>query len=260
LVGAFDLVIDGSDNFPTRYLVNDAAVLAHRPYVYGSIFRFEGQVSVFATPSGPCYRCLYAEPPAPELIPSCAEAGVLGVLPGIIGSLQALEAIKLILGVGEPLVGRLLLFDGLGLRWRELTVRRDPDCVVCGDRPTVRTLEDYEAFCGVRPLGPAGAEITAAELAATVGSGSPLSLVDVREPWEWEIAKIPGSVLIPLSSLGDRLGELDPRRPVVTICHQGLRSLTARELLRAAGFSDVRSLAGGVEAWALGVDPKMARY
>ncbi len=257
----YDLVVDGSDNFPTRYLVNDAAVLTRRPYVYGSIFRFEGQVSVFAAPDGPCYRCLYAEPPAPELIPSCAEAGVLGVLPGIIGALQALEAIKWILGAGESLAGRLLLFDALRLRLRELRVRRDPACVVCGDRPTVTAPIDYEAFCGVRHAGPGeDGEVGPEQLAAALGSAPKPLLVDVREAWEWEVARIPGSVHFPLSSLGDRLGELDPAGDVVTVCHRGLRSVTARDLLRAAGFPRVRSLAGGIDAWAALIDRAMPRY
>lgn len=260
LVGRFDLVVDGSDNFPTRYLVNDACVLTKRPDVYGSIFRFDGQVSVFAAPDGPCYRCLYAEPPAPELIPSCAEGGVLGVLPGIIGSLQALEALKLILGTGDALVGRLLLFEGLRLRFRELRVRRDPACVVCGDAPSITSLVDYEAFCGVPRGGPAQAEIGVEELRAARGTAAPPLVVDVREPWEWEIARIPESVHIPLGALGARLAEVDPRREVVTVCHRGQRSLAARDLLVAAGFSQVRSLAGGVDAWAALVDREMARY
>ena len=260
VMAGFDIVVDGSDNFPTRYLVNDAAVMTGRPYVYGSIFRFEGQVSVFAAPGGPCYRCLYAEPPAPQLIPSCAEAGVLGVLPGVIGTLQALEAIKWILGVGEPLVGRLLLFDALKLRFRELTVKRDRSCVVCGDRPTVTGPVDYEAFCGVRHAPGQAAEITPRELQAELASPAVPQMIDVREPWEWGIARIEGSQLISLSSLGDRLHEVDGRRPVVTVCHSGIRSLTARELLLAAGFGDVRSLAGGIDAWSAQIDRKVARY
>jgi adenylyltransferase/sulfurtransferase len=260
LISGFDIVVDGSDNFPTRYLVNDAAVMTGRPYVYGSIFRFEGQVSVFAAPGGPCYRCLFAEPPVPELIPSCAEAGVLGAVPGVIGTLQALEAIKWILRAGESLVGRLLLFDALKLRFRELTVKRDRHCVVCGDHPTVTGPVDYEAFCGVRRARDLVAEITPRELLAGLASAEVPQLIDVREPWEWNIARIEGSYLIPLSSLGDRLPEIDSRRPVVTVCHTGVRSLTARELLLAAGFGDVRSLAGGVDAWSDQVDRKVARY
>jgi molybdopterin/thiamine biosynthesis adenylyltransferase/rhodanese-related sulfurtransferase len=260
LVRRFDLVLDGSDNFPTRYLINDAAVLTGRPCIYGSIFRFDGQVSVFGAPGGPCYRCLYAEPPAPDLVPSCAEAGVLGVLPGIIGTLQALEAIKWILGVGDPLVGRLLLLDGLRLRFRELGVRRDPDCPVCGDHPTITAPIDYEAFCG-RPIDlPPGVEVSVLALEAELASPDAPQVVDVREGWEWEIARIEGSVLIPLAELGDRVRELDQARPVVTVCHHGIRSLTARELLIAAGYSDVRSLAGGLDAWAVQIDPGMSRY
>ncbi len=260
IVRKFDLVVDGSDNFPTRYLVNDAAVLSGRPCVYGSIFRFDGQVSVFGAPGGPCYRCLYAEPPSPDLVPTCSEAGVLGVLPGIIGTLQALEAIKWILGAGEPLVGRLLLFEALRLRFRELTVRRDPSCAVCGDHPSVTELIDYQAFCGSHPVIPAETEITAQALAGALAAPNPPQLLDVREPWEWEVTRIAGSRLIPLSALGDRLRELDPERRIVTICHHGIRSLTARELLLAAGFADVRSLAGGIDAWADQVDRNLVRY
>jgi molybdopterin/thiamine biosynthesis adenylyltransferase/rhodanese-related sulfurtransferase len=259
LIGRFDLVVDGSDNFPTRYLVNDACVLTGHPDVYGSIFRFEGQVSVFGVAGGPCYRCLFADPPPPELIPSCAEGGVLGVLPGVIGSLQALEAIKLILGAGDPLIGRLLLFEGLGLRFRELAVRRDPACAVCGDRPSITRPIDYEAFCGVRQAPP-GAEITAEDLRTLRQTGSGPLIVDVREPWELEIARLPDARPIPLGALADRLRELDPGREIVTVCHRGARSLAARDLLRAAGFPRVRSLAGGMDAWAEVVDPGMARY
>jgi adenylyltransferase/sulfurtransferase len=228
--------------------------------VYGSIFRFDGQVSVFAAAGGPCYRCLYAEPPAPDLIPNCAEAGVLGVLPGVIGTLQALEAIKWILGVGEPLVGRLLLFEALRLRFRELAVKRDRSCPVCGDKPTITALIDYDAFCGTRAKADPTVEIAPAALLAGLASTNPPQLVDVREPWEWEVTRIAGSRLIPLSALGDRLGELDPTRPIVAVCHHGVRSLTARELLLAAGFGQVRSLAGGIDAWADQVDPNVVRY
>lgn len=256
----FDLVVDGSDNFPTRYLVNDAAVLAGRPVVYGSVLRFEGQVSVFGLPGGPCYRCLHPEPPSAALIPSCAEAGVLGVVPGIIGSLQALEALKLLLGVGTTLAGRLLHLDGLAMRWRELAVERDPGCVVCGDHPAQLALIDYAAFCGLAPAAPTSAEISAADLAERIRRDQSVALVDVREPWEWEIARIPGSVLIPLSSLEDRVGDLPPGELVITICHHGVRSLRARELLLARGLEPVLSLAGGVDGWAAAVDPNLARY
>lgn len=262
IVANYDLVLDGSDNFPTRYLVNDACVLEHRPLVYGSIFRFDGQVSVFATPGGPCYRCLFAEPPAPELVPSCVEAGVLGVLPGLVGTMQALEAIKLILGIGAPTAGRLVLVDALKLRLREVAIRRDPACPVCGDAPTITELQDYEAFCGTT-LAPATAdeaELTPAMLAPALGSADPPVLLDVREPWEFAIAHLPGSRLVPLGALPARLAELPTDREIVTICHHGIRSLTARDLLRRAGFSRVRSLAGGVDAWALAIDPGMRRY
>jgi len=256
----FDLVVDGSDNFPTRYLVNDAAVLSGRPVVYGSILRFEGQVSVFGLPGKPCYRCLHPEPPSAALIPSCAEAGVLGAVPGIIGSVQALEALKLLLGVGTTLAGRLLQLDGLAMRWGELVVERDPACVVCGDRREQRELIDYAAFCGLAPAGPTSAEISAAELAERLRGGQEVVLLDVREPWEWEIARIPGSVLTPLSSLEDSVGDLSPGELVVTICHYGIRSLRARELLLARGVGPVLSLAGGVDGWAAAVDPNLARY
>ena len=261
LIARYDIVLDGSDNFPTRYLVNDACALAGRPYVYGSIFRFEGQASVFDAARGPCYRCLHPEPPPPGLVPSCAEGGVLGVLPGIIGSIQALETIKLILGAGSSLVGRLILFDALRMGFRELELRKDPECPLCGERPTVRELIDYEAFCGVGSEPQlSGPEVTPVmlrdELAA---AGGPL-LIDVREPGEWEIVHLPGADLIPLGELPAVLSRLDPRRPIVTYCHHGMRSMKAREILRGAGFHDVRSLAGGIDAWAREVDPGMARY
>jgi molybdopterin/thiamine biosynthesis adenylyltransferase/rhodanese-related sulfurtransferase len=260
ILGRYDFALDGSDNFPTRYLVNDASVLLRKPYVYGSIFRFDGQVSVFAVPGGPCYRCLFAEPPPPDLVPNCAEAGVLGVLPGLIGSLQALEAIKLILGVGESLVGRLLLVEALKVRFRELSVRRDPACAVCGDAPTVTHLVDYEAYCGIGSgTEPSQAEVGASDLFGRLaGSDGPL-VVDVREPWEWEIAHIEGSRLVPLGELADRLRELDPRAEIVTVCHKGQRSLMAQQLLQGAGFQ-ARSLTGGIDAWAAEVEPGMARY
>jgi len=261
ILGAYDIVIDGSDNFPTRYLVNDAAVLLGKPLVYGSIFRFEGQVSVFDASRGPCYRCLYSEPPPPGLVPSCAEGGVLGVLPGIVGSLQALEAIKLILGVGEPLVGRLLLFDALRLRFRELQLRKDPDCPLCGPRPSITGLIDYEAFCGIgAPVVPTGSEISATELHAALDAGRPVAILDVREPHEFEIVHLPGSTLIPLRELPGRLAQLDSRAELVVLCHHGMRSLQAVELLRGAGFQHARSLAGGIDAWAIEVDPSLARY
>ncbi|HLB38574.1 MAG TPA: molybdopterin-synthase adenylyltransferase MoeB [Gemmatimonadales bacterium] len=256
----FDVILDGSDNFPTRYLVNDACVLLGKPNVYGAVFRFEGQASVFHATLGPCYRCLYPEPPPPGLVPSCAEGGVLGVLPGIVGSLQALEALKLVLGVGESLVGRLVLVDGLTLRFRELALRKDPACPVCGEHPTVRELIDYEAFCGLGgEQAMTEAEITPRELAARLPEADVL-LVDVREPFELGICGLEGALHIPLRELPGRLGDLDPRREIVTLCHRGNRSLTARDILKGAGFGRVRSLQGGVDAWAVEIDPAMARY
>jgi len=261
LADGWDVIIDGADNFPTRYLVNDACVLLDKPNVYGSIFRFEGQASVFYARQGPCYRCLYSEPPPPGLVPSCAEGGVLGVLPGIIGSIQAMETIKLILGAGQPLIGRLVLFDALKLQFRELKLEKDPDCPVCGSHPTVTELIDYQAFCGIG-AEPSydGAEITAQELRDEWGRNPDLVVIDVREPHEHEIAHIDGAVLIPLGELPDRLGELDGHREIVTHCHHGARSLKALEILKAAGFSKVRSLRGGIDAWAVNVDPSLPRY
>src|SRR6266487_4433074 len=261
ILSGYDIVVDGTDNFATRYLVNDACVLLGKPNVYGSIFRFEGQASVFFARQGPCYRCLYAEPPPPDLVPNCAEGGVLGVLPGIIGSIQAMETIKLILGIGEPLIGRLLLFDALKLQFRELKLAKDPDCPVCGAHPTVTSLIDYEAFCGVT-AAPAsnGAEIAAADLRAARQRNPGLVLLDVREPHEAEIARISGARLIPLSELPERLGELDGHAEIVTHCHHGVRSIKALEILKAAGFAKVRSLKGGIDAWSVTVDPSVPRY
>jgi adenylyltransferase/sulfurtransferase len=263
ILRGFDIVVDGSDNFPTRYLVNDACVLFGKPNVYGSIFRFDGQASVFDARVGPCYRCLFAEPPPPDLVPSCAEGGVLGVLPGIIGSIQALEAIKLIVGVGEPLVGRLLLCDARRMQFRELALTKDPDCPVCGTHPTVTALIDYEAFCGVgaggRETGD-GVEIAAAELKREWIANPDLVVLDVREPHEYEIARIEGARLMPLSELPGRLRELDGRAEIVTHCHHGLRSLRALEVLKGAGFAHVRSLRGGIDAWSVDVDPEVPRY
>ena len=258
----YDIVVDGTDNFPTRYLVNDACVLLGKPNVYGSIFRFEGQASVFYAEEGPCYRCLYSEPPPPGLVPSCAEGGVLGVLPGIIGSIQALETIKWIIGAGNSLLGRLLLFDALKLRFRELELRKDPDCPLCGSNPTIHELIDYEAFCGIgSEPAYAGPEISADELRREMDEkGDGLVLVDVREPHEWEIAHIDGARLIPLSQLPERLAEIDGHAEIVTHCHHGARSMKALEILKGAGFGKVRSLAGGIDAWAERVDPELARY
>jgi adenylyltransferase/sulfurtransferase len=261
-VRAFDLVIDGSDNFPTRYLVNDACVLERRPLVYGSVLRFEGQVSLFALADGPCYRCLFREPPPPELVPNCADAGVLGVLPGIIGSLQALIAMNRIVGAGAAVSGRLLLFDGLTLRCREVAVSRDPECVICGDHPTLTELIDYAAFCdGGRTATLAdAAEISPRELHSALASAAPPAVIDVREPWEYRIAHVAGTQLIPLGELASRLGELPRGRELVTVCHHGARSLQARDFLLRAGFGHVRSLAGGVDGWARELDPGMPRY
>jgi adenylyltransferase/sulfurtransferase len=259
----FDVVVDGSDNFPTRYLVNDACVLLGKPNVFGSIFQFDGQMSVFDARGGPCYRCLFAEPPPPDLVPSCAEGGVLGVLPGIIGSLQALEAIKLIVGLGTPLIGRLLLFDGRRMQFRELALAKDPDCPVCGEHPTVTQLIDYEEFCGTLPDGRGkreDAEISARELQRERARKPNLLLLDVREPLEAAIAHIEGARLIPLRDLPARLSELPGHGEIVTFCHHGQRSLHAREILRGAGFGNVRSLAGGIDAWSREIDPGVARY
>ena len=257
----FDVVLDGTDNFPTRYLVNDACVMLGKPNAYGSIFRFEGQASVFHASVGPCYRCLFREPPPPGLVPSCAEGGVLGVLPGIIGSIQALETLKLILGKGSTLIGRLILFDALKFTFRELKLHKDPDCTVCGEHPTVTELIDYEAFCGVgaEPTYD-GPEVNATELARELKENSGLVLIDVREPLEWEICHIDGTTLIPLEQLPERLNELDGHKEIVTHCHTGVRSMRALEILRAAGFSRVRSLAGGIDAWSTDVDPSVPRY
>jgi sulfur-carrier protein adenylyltransferase/sulfurtransferase len=269
LVSRYDIVVDGSDNFPTRYLVNDACVLTHRPYVYGSIFRFEGQASVFATDGGPCYRCLYPEPPPPGLVPSCAEGGVLGVIPGIIGSIQATEALKLILKAGESLVGRILILDALGMRFREIRLKRDPECQVCGDHPSIRALRDYEQFCGTTIAGQAaeaagtttGADFDVApeDLQRTLVEGRPPLLLDVREPMEYQLARLPGALLIPLGDLAERLGDIDGTREIVVYCHHGIRSVQATHLLRAAGFR-ARNLKGGITAWADRVDPTMVRY
>ncbi|HXH06481.1 MAG TPA: molybdopterin-synthase adenylyltransferase MoeB [Vicinamibacterales bacterium] len=265
LFEGYDVIVDGTDNFPTRYLVNDACVLLGKPNAYGSIFRFEGQASVFAVKGGPCYRCLYPEPPPPGLVPSCAEGGVLGVLPGVIGTIQATEAIKLVLGIGEPLVGRFLIYDALKMRFRELKLRRDPDCPVCGDRPTVRSLIDYEQFCGLRPAGgaqqgPAVPEITVEELKGRLDRGEAVFVLDVREPSEYRINRIAGSTLIPLGELPRRLEELDRHRDIVVHCKSGMRSAKAVALLRERGFERVWNLKGGILAWIERIDPSQPRY
>ena len=259
----YDIVVDGTDNFQTRYLVNDACVLLGKPNVYGSIFRFEGQVSIFWGARGPCYRCLFPEPPPPGLVPSCAEGGVLGVLPGIIGSLQANEVIKLIVGVGEPVIGRLLLLDALKMKFRELKLRKDPNCPICSDHPTQTALIDYDQFCGIEPHAEtveAAFEISAPQLKAWMDEGRPLTVLDVRNPQEWEICRVEGSTLIPLPDLQDRLGELDPASTIVTLCHSGMRSARAVNFLRQMGYSRAINLAGGIHAWSLQVDPSVPMY
>jgi molybdopterin/thiamine biosynthesis adenylyltransferase/rhodanese-related sulfurtransferase len=263
IVRQFDIVVDGTDNFPTRYLVNDACVLTGKPNVYGSIFRFEGQVSVFATQSGPCYRCLYPEPPPPGLVPSCAEGGVLGILPGLVGVMQATEAIKLILGKGEPLIGRLLLVDALGMRFRELKLRRNPDCPVCGAHPTVRELIDYNEFCGIRgeekPVEAAVPAITVEELKQKLDARQDIFILDVREPHEYQICNL-GGYLIPLGELPKRVHELDSSREIVAHCKMGGRSAKAVDFLRQAGFRKVKNLTGGINAWAEKIDPTVPKY
>lgn len=282
--GGWDVVLDGSDNFPTRYLVNDACVLLGLPLAYGAIFRWEGQASVFAAPGGPCYRCLFRDPPPPDLVPSCAEAGVLGALPGLVGSIQAVETLKLLLGTGRSLVGRLLLIDAATMEFRELEVRRDPDCAVCGERPSILGPIDYEAFCrggtavparggasksatapatGGGPAGPLPPfEIDVEELRDRLERGERPQLVDVREAHEWEIGNLgpAGARLIPLGELGDRVEELDRGADLVVYCRTGSRSALAVEFLRAQGFERARNLAGGINDWALRVDPSMPRY
>jgi MoaD family protein len=261
----YDVILDGTDNFQTRYLVNDACVLLGKPNAYGSIFRFDGQASVFAVKDGPCYRCLYPEPPPPGLVPSCAEGGVLGVLPGIIGIIQATEAIKLILGAGQPLIGRLLLYDALQMRFRELKLRRDVECPVCGDNPTIRELIDYDAFCGVTPASAAPVssgipEVTPEELKAQIDSGKDVFILDVREPNEYQICRIAGSTLIPLGEVAARSAELDRDRDMVVHCKMGGRSAKAVALLQERGFTRVRNLKGGILSWIDKVDPTQSKY
>jgi molybdopterin/thiamine biosynthesis adenylyltransferase/rhodanese-related sulfurtransferase len=268
LFKGYDVILDGTDNFPTRYLVNDACVLMGIPNAYGSIFRFEGQASVFATKDGPCYRCLYPEPPPPGLVPSCAEGGVLGVLPGVIGVIQATESIKLLTGVGNPLIGRFLIYDALNMKFRELKLRRDPDCPVCGTHPTVTKLIDYDQFCGIVPAAQdhsAGAtvsatEITPVELKKKLDAGETPFILDVREPNEYQINKIPGSTLIPLGELPRRYQELPKDRQIVAHCKMGGRSAKAQDYLKTVGFSDVLNLKGGILAWIDTVDPSQPKY
>ncbi len=262
----YDIIIDGTDNFPTRYLVNDACVLLGKPNVYGSIFRFEGQVSIFHAAAGPCYRCLYPEPPPPGLVPSCAEGGVLGVLPGIVGALQAAEAIKLILGIGEPLIGRLLRFDALKMRFREYKLRKDPDCPICGAHPTLTGLIDYEAFCGVAPAPEAdlaaGQEIGPRELKARLDAGERIVIVDVREPHEWALGTIdaPDVRFIPVGDVPARMHELDSADEIVLQCRSGARSARALGMLEGAGFRKLKNLTGGILAWSDEVDPSLPKY
>ena len=259
----FDIVADGTDNFPTRYLVNDACVMLRKPNVYASIFRFDGQASVFAIEGGPCYRCLYSEPPPPGLVPSCAEGGVLGILPGLVGVIQASEVIKLILGRGQSLVGRLLLIDALAMKFREVKLRRNPECPVCGDNPSIRELIDYEQFCGIRGQEQAPElsvpEIEPSEVKQLMDTGEPFVLVDVREPHEWEICNL-GGQLIPLSQLPSRVHELSSADEIVVMCRSGMRSARAVDFLRQAGFRKVKNLRGGILGWSSQVDPSVPRY
>jgi molybdopterin/thiamine biosynthesis adenylyltransferase/rhodanese-related sulfurtransferase/molybdopterin converting factor small subunit len=266
LFAPYDVILDGTDNFPTRYLVNDACVLLGKPNAYGSIFRFEGQASVFATKDGPCYRCLYPEPPPPGLVPSCAEGGVLGVLPGMIGIVQATEAIKLITGIGEPLIGRFMIYDALKMKFRELKLRKDPDCPVCGTHPTVTKLIDYDQFCGVAPAAPEpvavnqATEITSVELKKRLDRGDAIKIVDVREPNEYQINRIPGSQLIPLGDIPKRFEELNKNDELVVQCKSGARSAKAADFLRSVGFTRVLNLKGGILDWVDKVDPSQPKY
>jgi len=263
LLEPYDVIVDGTDNFPTRYLINDACALLGKPDVYGSIFRFEGQASVFWVGHGPCYRCLFPEPPAPGVVPDCAEGGVLGVLPGIVGSLQAMEAVKLLLGIGEPLLGRLLLYDALAQQTRTLRLQRDPSCALCGDNPRIQSLVDAEEVCGVNPPQEnIPRALNASQLAERLASGHAPLILDVREPFEWDICNLEpqGARLIPLQQLPQRLDELDPQQEIVVVCHTGVRSAYAARFLEEAGFARVINLEGGMQGWAASVDPGMARY
>lgn len=269
LFSKYDVILDGTDNFPTRYLVNDACVLTGKPNTYGSIFRFEGQASVFGAKDGPCYRCLYPEPPPPGLVPSCAEGGVLGVLPGVIGVIQATEAIKLIVGIGEPLIGRFLIYDALKMKFRELKLRKDPDCPVCGTHPTVTALIDYEQFCGLRPepvvgqaagAGTAASTISPTELKKRLDAGDKLFILDVREPNEYQINRIQGSTLIPLGELPRRYQELPKDVEIIAQCKSGARSGKAQDFLKSVGISNVKNLTGGILAWIDQVDPSQPKY
>jgi adenylyltransferase/sulfurtransferase len=265
LFAPYDVIIDGTDNFPTRYLTNDACVLLKKPNVYGSIFRFDGQASVFYPGKGPCYRCLYPEPPPPGEVPSCAEGGVLGILPGLVGCIQATEAVKLILGKGTPLIGRLLLYDALEMTFREFKVRRNPKCPVCGDHPSVTKLIDYEQFCAVRgkeeaPMATSSSEMTVEELKSRLDRGDQVFILDVRNPPEFEIGRIPGSVLLPLPELPQRLAEVPRDREVVVHCKSGMRSQKAIAFLKQQGYSNLVNLQGGILAWAERIDPAVPKY
>jgi adenylyltransferase/sulfurtransferase len=256
----YDIIVDGTDNFPTRYLVNDACVLLGKPNVYGSIFRFEGQATVFAYPGGPCYRCSYPEPPPPGLVPSCAEGGVLGILPGMIGVIQATETVKLIMGIGESLVGRLVRYDALEMRFREYKVRRDPECPVCGDHPTIRKLIDYQQFCGIPQQVTNQGELDVTEVKQKIDRGDDFLLIDVREPHEYQIASIPKAKLIPLGEVARRLNEIDPDAEIVVHCKSGGRSAKAVEILRQNGYKNVANMRGGILAWSEKVDPRVPKY
>lgn len=266
LIRPYDIVIDGTDNFPTRYLVNDACVLLRKPNIYGSIYRFEGQASVFGLPEGPCYRCLFAEPPPPDMVPSCAEGGVLGILPGVIGCIQATEAIKLIIGKGTSLSGRLLLYDALAMKFREIKIQRDPQCPVCGDHPTITELIDYEQFCGVGGEARPGAELesqwetTVRDVKACLDRGDDFDILDVRNPEEWQICHIEGAQLIPLSELPSRVHELNSARDIFVHCKSGARSAKAVAFLRDAGFKRVKNVRGGILEWAREIDQSLVTY
>lgn len=262
IADGYDIIVDGTDNFPTRYLVNDVCVLTGKPNVYGSIFRFDGQATVFAASGGPCYRCLFPEPPPPGSVPNCAEGGVLGILPGVIGLIQATEAVKLILGKGSPLVGRLLMYDALGMSFQEIRIKRDSECPVCGDRPTIKSLIDYEQFCGVSAQNDvvADTDVTVSELSEKLKRGDDFVLLDVREPHELDICRIAGSMHIPMGQVPDRLSELDKTKEIVVQCRSGGRSGQVAEFLRGQGYSDVHNLAGGILAWADEIDPSMTKY
>lgn len=265
LVREHDVVVDGTDNFQTRYMVNDACIFEKKLNVYGSIFRFDGQSTVFCDPNGPCYRCLYPEPPPPGMVPSCAEGGVLGILPGVVGVIQATEAIKLIIGKGDPLIGRLMLYDALAMKFRELKIRKDPECPVCSAHPTITELQNYEYFCGIAPeengeAGQTQEQITARQLKEMMAAGRRLTLLDVREPQEWDITHLPDAKLIPLNDLPERMNELDTADDIVAYCHHGMRSAKAIGFLQKMGYKKLKNLAGGIDAWAVNVDPEMPRY